>query len=265
MNLGTNNYIQKILIKYSLAMKKQIFLFFSLLIISSTLFAQNDTTFFDSSWEKSERSNASYFRIVEVVNSTKFILKDYYINGQIQMKGEYSDDNLKVENGTFIYYEENGTISSTGDYKNGEKNGSWSWYFSSGKISSKEDYKNDERSSAKFFDENGNEVAEEIAEYMPEYLGGEKEMFKVIYSNIVYPTIARDGGLEGLVIIQFIVDEEGNVINPKVVKSVHPSIDEEALKAINRLGKFKQGKLHNKIIKVRLNVPVRFRLTEEDK
>lgn len=96
-----------------------------------------------------------------------------------------------------------------------------------------------------------------VVEQMPELIGG----LQSIQGKITYPEIAQKANIQGMVIVQFIVDEQGNVVNPQVVKSVPGGCDEEALRVI-RLAKFKPGKQRGKAVRVRYSIPIRFRLRD---
>ena len=94
-----------------------------------------------------------------------------------------------------------------------------------------------------------------VVEEMPEIIGGQK----ALYDCIKYPEIARKAGVEGRVIIQFVVDENGNVTNPQVLRGVGAGLDEEALRCVSQL-KFKPGRQRGRPVRVRFTLPVVFRL-----
>jgi len=94
-----------------------------------------------------------------------------------------------------------------------------------------------------------------VVEEMPEIIGGQK----ALYDCIKYPEIARKAGVEGRVIIQFVVDENGNVTNPQVLRGVGAGLDEEALRCVSQL-KFKPGRQRGRPVRVRFTLPVIFRL-----
>lgn len=94
-----------------------------------------------------------------------------------------------------------------------------------------------------------------IVEQMPELIGG----LGSIQSKIKYPEIARKAGVEGRVIVQFVVDESGNVQDPVVVRGIGAGCDEEAIRAV-RLAKFTPGKQRGKAVKVKMSLPITFRL-----
>ncbi len=94
-----------------------------------------------------------------------------------------------------------------------------------------------------------------VVEEMPELLGGLGEIQK----KIKYPEIARKAGVEGRVILQFIVDENGDVTEPAVVRGIGAGCDEEALRVV-REAKFKPGKQRGKAVKVKMSLPITFKL-----
>ncbi|OFY78621.1 MAG: hypothetical protein A2V46_05205 [Bacteroidetes bacterium RBG_19FT_COMBO_42_7] len=104
------------------------------------------------------------------------------------------------------------------------------------------------------------EDAYEIAEKMPQYPGGDMELLKFIAMNTLYPEAAKSDKAEGRVIIRFIVNTQGNVEKPVVLKSVHPSLDNEALRVVSMLKGFTPGSQGGKPISVYYNLPITFGL-----
>jgi protein TonB len=94
-----------------------------------------------------------------------------------------------------------------------------------------------------------------VVEDMPVLIGGIESLYKVLE----YPDIARQAGVDGRVIVQFVVDEQGNVTRPEVIRSAGDVLDRAALKAVVQL-KFKPGKQRGKAVRVRYAIPVRFEL-----
>ena len=94
-----------------------------------------------------------------------------------------------------------------------------------------------------------------VVEQMPELIGDLGEIRK----KIKYPELARKASVEGRVIVQFIVDESGIVTEPTVLRSIGAGCDEEALRVV-REAKFKPGKQRGKPVKVRMTLPIIFRL-----
>lgn len=102
------------------------------------------------------------------------------------------------------------------------------------------------------------EVEEEIfvvVEHPPELIGGQQGL----YERIVYPPKAEAAGIEGLVIVQFIITPEGTVRDPVIMRSVGGGCDEEALRVIKE-ARFKPGRQRGVPVSVRYSMPIRFKL-----
>ena len=106
-------------------------------------------------------------------------------------------------------------------------------------------------------DENG---VYQVCEEMPEFPGGMQECMKWLGKNIKYPTEAIEKGIQGRVILQMVVEKDGSITNAKVVRSVDPLLDKEALRVINLSPKWTPAKHKGEAVKVRYTLPVMFRL-----
>lgn len=100
----------------------------------------------------------------------------------------------------------------------------------------------------------------EVVENAPEFPGGTAALMQFLGKNIKYPTIAQENGTQGRVIVQFVVNRDGTIVDPKVVKSVDPYLDKEALRVILSMPKWKPGMQRGKAVRVKFTVPVMFRL-----
>ncbi len=127
-----------------------------------------------------------------------------------------------------------------------------------------EDLEIDEHTEIEFIPEAKEEVEEEkiftIVEQMPSFPGGESAMMKYLANNIKYPPIAKDAGIEGTVYVTFVVDENGNVRDVKVLRSIGGGTDEEAIRVVENMPKWSPGKQRGKAVKVQYNLPIRFTL-----
>lgn len=100
----------------------------------------------------------------------------------------------------------------------------------------------------------------QVVEEMPEFPGGMGECLKFLGKNIKYPTISQENGVQGKVIVQFVVNKDGTIVDPVVVRSVDPYLDKEALRVIATMPKWKPGKQRGKAVRVKYTVPVTFKL-----
>ncbi len=94
-----------------------------------------------------------------------------------------------------------------------------------------------------------------IVEDMPQLIGG----MNAIYQHLRYPEIARQVGIEGRVVVQFIIDEQGRVVDPVVVRGIGGGCDEAAVEAVKKV-QFTPGRQRGRAVRVRYSLPIVFRL-----
>lgn len=88
-------------------------------------------------------------------------------------------------------------------------------------------------------------------------------MERWVYPYLKYPKYAADNGIQGRVLVEFIVDEKGEVRDAKVVRGIHTSLDEEALRVVSASPKWRPGRHRGKKVKVAITVSVEFRLDKD--
>ena len=104
----------------------------------------------------------------------------------------------------------------------------------------------------------------QVVEEMPEYPGGMAECMKFLGKNVKYPVEAQENGIQGRVIVSFVVTDEGDIQDPVVVKGVDPLLDAEAVRVISMMPKWKPGKQRGKAVNVKFTLPVSFRLSSSE-
>ncbi len=100
----------------------------------------------------------------------------------------------------------------------------------------------------------------QIVEEMPSYPGGERALLEYVAKNIKYPQIARETGIQGRVFVGFVVEPDGSVSNVKILRGIGGGCDEEAMRVIKSLPKWKPGKQRGKAVRVSYQIPVVFKL-----
>ena len=103
------------------------------------------------------------------------------------------------------------------------------------------------------------EDAYQVVEEMPEFPGGMKALMDYLSTNVKYPEAAKQAGISGRVTTVFVVGEDGVIRDVKVVRSVSPELDAEAIRVMSSMPKWKPGKQDGKPVPVRYTVPVNFR------
>ncbi len=100
-----------------------------------------------------------------------------------------------------------------------------------------------------------------IVEEKPSFQGGDENSFtKWVFERIIYPEVAKENGVQGRVVLSFIVDTDGSVKNVQVLRGVDPSIDKEAVRVVSSSPKWKPGRQRDKAVKVKYNFPLNFQL-----
>ena len=97
-----------------------------------------------------------------------------------------------------------------------------------------------------------------IVEQMPQVPGGEKEMMKFIHNNLRYPSLAAENGIQGTVIVNFVVDHEGKITRIKVVRGIGGGCDEEAMRVLSKMPNWSPGRQGGKPVLVSYTVPIKY-------
>ena len=100
----------------------------------------------------------------------------------------------------------------------------------------------------------------DVVEEMPQYPGGPQALFKFLGENVQYPAEAEKAGIQGRVIATFVVEKDGSISQPTVVKSVDPLLDAEAIRVISAMPNWIPGKQNGKVVRVKYTVPLSFNL-----
>ena len=100
----------------------------------------------------------------------------------------------------------------------------------------------------------------EVVEQMPTFPGGDAALMKFLSDNVKYPVVAQENGVQGRVVISFVVERDGSITDVKVARSVDPSLDREAARVVKSMPNWIPGKQNGSAVRVKYNVPVSFRL-----
>lgn len=100
----------------------------------------------------------------------------------------------------------------------------------------------------------------DVVEQMPSFPGGPSALMQYLSSNIKYPVVAQENGVQGRVVVSFVVERDGSITDVQVARSVDPSLDREAQRVVRSMPKWIPGKQNGQAVRVKYNVPVAFRL-----
>lgn len=157
-----------------------------------------------------------------------------------------------------------------GHYKQDERAGVWSFYNQAGNLLHRYDF---DRDTLLFYDNTAAapDRMEEVkkcppadtsrCEVMPVFLGGANYMTWLIDNWMVYPPIAKENGIQGVVVVSCVVDKTGNTTELVLEKGVSKELNMEALRLVNMFGKiWIPGQLNGRRVKVKYSIPIKFRL-----
>lgn len=98
----------------------------------------------------------------------------------------------------------------------------------------------------------------DVVEQMPQFPGGPQEIFRFLHETIKYPEKSKRAGINGRVIVTFVVEKDGSISQAKITKSVSEELDAEALRVIGAMPKWTPGRQDGKAVRVRYTLPVTF-------
>ena len=105
-------------------------------------------------------------------------------------------------------------------------------------------------------------VGNRVSEFMGVIAGGQQALLEFLRENVNYPEQARKDSIEGRVVLSFVVETDGSITEPKVVRSLHPLLDAEALRVINLMPKWEPGYQGDSLVRVKYSLPVSFKMGE---
>ncbi|GAB3324024.1 hypothetical protein GCM10027299_20870 [Larkinella ripae] len=220
-------------------------------------------------------------RIEETLQDGKIQEWSWFPNGQLQqvlmrkmvpMEGEDSelfsqwDSTGKplIQNGNgmarFVSRQDHKWITETGLVKERRKEGSWKGQYPDGKPAYRESYQNGKCvSGVAYYGQDS--VAYINPEQQAEFKGGLKGLGSFLSANLRYPAEVAKANVEGKVFVSFVVSEDGSLCDYEVIRSVHPTVDKEALRVVKASsGKWKPGAIRGRNVRVKYNLPINFHL-----
>ena len=181
----------------------------------------------------------------------------YDENGNLSETGTLVDG---YKDGLWIAYYPEGQVKAKGSFDRGFKTGQWIWYHENGEISSVEKWNRGIYKQGQYWDEKGNpsDISEVFTD--PRYPGGIEEFTKMIVENIKYPEDVISKGLEGRVVLEFRINSNGQLVNPKPISSGHPELEREAMRVVMLSDKWEPATFHGKRTSSMYTFPITFAL-----
>ncbi len=243
---------------------------FAFCLISTLVWSQKEikTVYFNEAGDTvSTKSEAISYDVIQT-SSAKRIVTGYYGMSDVKKQETYykkdlnrdGTDSIWWQYGPFRAWHLNGKLKTEGFYGYDKLHQNLKTFYSNGQLKREDLYKNDTLVTGHCFDEKGDTVAYFPYRQNPEFKEGQAALFRFLGQNMRYPDYARKKNVEGTVYIGFVVDKEGKIVNIKVKRGVHPSIDEEALRVVKKMPNWIPGKEDGELVRVSYTLPIKFKL-----
>ena len=252
-----------------------------LLFFSSFLCGQSDTLFVNTDGYLCQRDQARRFRLY-TTDSQGALLKEFDINGTLRIEsrlGKMPPSEMKdgltkefiasgekvretfysqgMKHGTVKEFYPEGNISFEGVFENDKPMNMHSWYYPDGVLRRKEEFVNGKMSKGYCFTPDGKDTLYYPAEQMAVFPG---DLHKYLMTHIKYPKACRKKGIEGKVLLRFIIEKDGSIQACKVIRSIDPMLDEEAVRVVMEMPQWEPARQEGKPVRIEYNLPVNFKL-----
>ena len=231
----------------------------------SNLFSQNfDTLYYNKEWKECEKELAFYYGIKELDSDYTGVEYYYYLTGEKHYKKEIENGS---QHGKAVWWYKNGKKWCEGIYNKGIKDGMFTYWYPNGNIQEEGLYENDKRIGEwKRYDESGIRIYGNDVDKPPLFKDAKNQkksnklLLEYLQVHTNYPEIGKEKGIEGRVIVGFTVSEEGDIIDVSIVDGINHYLDEQAMKIIKELPKWKPATHNGEKVRVRRNIPINFKL-----
>ncbi len=235
-----------------------------LLTLSMAARSQNEGSLyvFDANWKPTKIETAHFLLHTHQINDSCWQWDFYNFTGPLIKSEQYRDKEGNEINGVSHHYNENGYVDSIGHFSRGKRNGEflklvgdslkykWKYIYRDDSLIEVIDLEKQKKDSVKSYND----------EKESDYPGGTKGWQRYLVKNLKYPERAMNGNIQGQVILQFVVDKTGIVVDPFIYHSVEYSLDEAALGIVKGSGKWEPAFQNGHNVKSYKSQPINFKL-----
>lgn len=176
----------------------------------------------------------------------------------LKMKNEKTDKIDTLAHGLMREWYSNGQLKHEQNFRLNKFDGTVKSYWLNGNLKHDDVYSNDTLITGACYDSTGVKVDYFPFAEMPAFKGGDKKLFSFLANNVRYPVEAQKLGIEGRVLVQFVVDKDGKVTDAKIVKNANYYLDIEALRVVNAMPEWIPGMVEGSSVRVKYTLPVNF-------
>lgn len=211
---------------------------------------------------KSGKLKSSQPMLFRLKKNTPKVLKRDFEAGKIPLNNNSLEIYLdKTSEGKGKEWYESGKLHKEMEYLKGKLYGAYVSYWENGQIKRKEQFDDKNKSTGVCFNQEGKEIAYIPFEQKAEFPGGNKALYSFINSRIRYPRSMLEYGVSGRVIVQFYINKEGEIFDVSVVQKLHPDGDQEVIRLVSSLPKWRPFLIDGEIAVGRITLPVAFSLS----
>lgn len=231
-----------------------------------------DTLYFDYNYEPvASVAHAKFMELKKCApeNPNKCAIATFFLDSnQIIANQRYIDYPNKVLHGRCQRWYYNGKLLEESVYENGKKQGAEKVYHMNGQLIRKLMWEQDSLVSAGLWNADGSpqtniykdDLEIKYTQELPSFKGGQENMYKYLYQAVIYPEEAKEDDIQGLVLVSFVVEKKGEIVEMKVIESPHESLTNALLSAVKKMPTWNPGRLDGRPIRVRYRLPFRFKL-----
>lgn len=211
-------------------------------------------------FKKQPFSSRRYLKTIYSLETNKKMIE--YLCYDIRYKNEDINESYirDIKNGKYEEWYPTGEKLLTCAFKENKLDGDYTVFYADGLVKRQERWKEDVLVEGKCFDGKGKEIKYFPYIENPEFEGGLTALFKYLGNEIKYPKSARLKGIEGTVYVGFYVEADGSISNINVKRGVEAHLNEEAVRSVAALPKWKAGKLDGEFVRVAYTLPIKFKL-----
>lgn len=232
----------------------------TLFALQACLLFSQDTTWYDAQMKKIKNTdNFKYYEILyrDKVDTSQAKELEFYKTGKIKSKTQYSNFTQKKQHGKYKKWDENGQLREVIDYNNGKIHGWVLTYYDNGNAKRIDSFENDEFIQGSCLKYLGGDTT--FYEFMEnaEFPG---DLYEYLGKNIIYPKYEKNNGIEGKVVVEFIINRDGTISDIKINESGGENFDEAAINVIQSMPNWKAGRRDGEPVRLRYTLPIQFNL-----
>jgi periplasmic protein TonB len=237
------------------------------LILLATLMqtgVAQDTTYFSTKGLKVHSLQECHvYEVVErnPADTNAAVERTYFRSGQIRHERHYLPYHTKTRHGRSMEWYENGLLRRQLTYDKGKLHGELLTYWDNGRMKRQDLFEQGKLVEGRMWNPDATETDHYDYEILPEFPGGMNSLVQYLGSNLNYPKKPRNKGVEGRVLVYFVVEKDGSLGEISVKEGVHPELDAEVLRVVRSMPKWTPGMEDGEKVRVAYHLPIRFKLT----